>query len=73
MKKQICVIPFRRGFLKQYLEMPPTILEEIESVDMMRIIEHGFKVKMVPTKFETFAVDTEKDLKKVENILKKKI
>jgi len=72
MKKQICVIPFRRDFLKQYLEMSPTILEEIESVDMMRIIEHGFKVKMVPTKFETFAVDTEKDLKKVENILKKK-
>ena len=72
MKKQICIIPFRRDFLKQYLEMTPTILEEIESIDMMRIIEHGFKVKMVPTKFETFAVDTEKDLLKVENILKKK-
>ena len=72
MKKQICIIPFRRDFLKQYLEMTPTILEEIESVDMMRIIEHGFKVKMVPTKFETFSVDTEKDLLKVENILKKK-
>ena len=73
MKKQICIIPFRRDFLKQYLNMKPTFLEEIESIDMMRIIENGFKVKMVPTKFETFAVDTEKDLLKVENILKKGI
>jgi len=71
MKKQICIIPFRRDFLKQYLKMKPTFLEEIESIDMMRIIENGFKVKMVPTKFETFAVDTEKDLLKVENILRK--
>lgn len=73
MRKQICIIPFRRDFLKQYVKMKPTLLEEIESIDMMRIIENGFKVKMVPTNFETFAVDTKEDLLKVERILKKKI
>ena len=52
--------------------MKPTLLEEIESIDMMRIIENGFKVKMVPTNFETFAVDTKEDLLKVESILKKR-
>lgn len=36
---------------------------------MLRLIEHGYKVKMVPTKFKTKAVDTSKDLKDVENLM----
>ena len=45
-------------------------LEIIESVDMMRVIEHGLKVKMVQTTFRTFPVDTKEDLKKVEEIMR---
>ena len=66
MKKQVCVIPFSRDFLLEYNCMEPTPLEIIESVDMMRIIENGMKVKMVETKFITKAVDTQEDLKRVE-------
>lgn len=69
MKKQVCVIPFTRDFLLEYNEMEPTPLEIIESVDMMRIIENGMKVKMVPTKFVTKAVDTEEDLKIVNEMM----
>jgi 3-deoxy-manno-octulosonate cytidylyltransferase (CMP-KDO synthetase) len=36
---------------------------------MMRILEHGFKVRMIPTEHDTHAVDTEADLKKVINAL----
>lgn len=71
MKKQVCVIPFTRDFLLEYNEMEPTPLEIIESVDMMRIIENGMKVKMVPTKFVTKAVDTEDDLKVVNEMMLK--
>ena len=70
MKKQVCVIPFRRDFLLEYNSMPPTPLEIIESVDMMRIIENGLKVKMIPTKFKTKAVDTPEDLKVVIEIMR---
>ena len=70
MQKQICVIPFRRNFLIKYLKMKQTQLEKIESVDMMRILENGYKVKMINTNFTTYPVDTLKDLKKVEKILK---
>lgn len=62
MKKQVCVIPFRRDFLLEYNAMEPTPLEIIESVDMMRILENGGKVKMIPTSFVTKAVDTPEDL-----------
>ena len=70
--KQICIIPFRRNFLIKFNEMKPTPLEEIESVDMMRVLEHGFKVQMVYTSHETFAVDTIQDLEKVEKLMSEK-
>jgi 3-deoxy-manno-octulosonate cytidylyltransferase (CMP-KDO synthetase) len=71
MFKQVCVIPFRRDFLLEYIKLEPTPLEIVESVDMMRILEHGYKVKMIPTAYDTKAVDTLEDLKKVEKILSK--
>lgn len=71
MKKQVCVIPFTRDFLLEYNEMEPTPLEIIESVDMMRILENGMNVKMIPTNYDTKAVDTKEDLEKVTKIMKK--
>jgi 3-deoxy-manno-octulosonate cytidylyltransferase (CMP-KDO synthetase) len=67
--KQICVIPFQRDFLLKYNRMEPTPLEVAESVDMMRVLEHGLKVRMVPTRFETQAVDTPEDLRRVEEAM----
>jgi 3-deoxy-manno-octulosonate cytidylyltransferase (CMP-KDO synthetase) len=69
MYKQVCVIPFRRDFLIRYNRLSPTPLEEIESVDMLRNLEHGYKVKMVRTAFDTYSVDTLKDLTKVEKLM----
>ena len=69
--KQVCVIPFRREALIKYTKLEPTPLEVIESVDMNRFLEHGYKVKLVETNYETLAVDTLEDLKKVEIKMKK--
>jgi 3-deoxy-manno-octulosonate cytidylyltransferase (CMP-KDO synthetase) len=69
MKKQVCIIPFRREFLLKYTSLEPTPLEIAESVDMMRVLEHGLKVRMIPTKHESYAVDTQEDLNKVEKIM----
>ena len=69
MQKQVCVIPFRRDYLLEYTNLKPTPLELAESVDMMRVLEHGDKVRMVPTKHQTYAVDTPKDLNRVEKIM----
>lgn len=68
--KQVCVIPFTRDYLIEYTNLKPTPLEIIESIDMLRILEHGGKVKMVPTKFSNQSVDTPGDLAKVEKIIK---
>jgi 3-deoxy-manno-octulosonate cytidylyltransferase (CMP-KDO synthetase) len=70
MGKQVCVIPFRRDFLIDYTRLAPTPLEIAESVDMMRVLEHGMKVRMVPTKHNTRAVDTPDDLRLVEQLMR---
>ena len=72
MGKQICVIPFRKDFLLKYNQFEPTPLEIAESVDMMRVLEHGLNVRMVPTDYRTHAVDTKQDLLKVEAIMRSK-
>ena len=67
--KQVCIIPFRRDFLLTYRDLPPTPLEKAESVDMLRVLEHGYKVRMVPTRFKVYSVDTEADRARVERLM----
>lgn len=70
MLKQICIIPFRRDYLIKFNSLSQTPLEIAESIDMLRILEHGDKVKMVFTDFGTYSVDTPEDLMKVELLMK---
>lgn len=67
--KQVCIIPFRTATLLQYARLSPTPLEQLESIDMLRLLEHGYRVKMVPTEFNTQAVDTTADLQRVEKLM----
>lgn len=68
--KQVCIIPFTREFLLKFNELKPTPLEIIESIDMLRLLEHGYKVLMVPTAYKTYSVDTPEDLDYVEQLMK---
>jgi 3-deoxy-manno-octulosonate cytidylyltransferase (CMP-KDO synthetase) len=65
--KQVCVIPFRRETLLEFARLEPTPLECAESIDMLRILEHGGRVRLVETRFETHSVDTPEDLQLVES------
>lgn len=68
--KQVCVIPFRREFLTVYSQLEPSALEVAESVDMLRILEHGYRVRLVESPYDTCAIDTVSDLAKVERIMR---
>ena len=67
--KQVCVMPFRRDFLIKFPQFCRTHLEIIESIDMIRALEHGYPVKIVPTAYQTWSVDTPQDLMKVEQLM----
>lgn len=67
--KQVCVIPFRRDFLRDFTRLPQGPLERTESIDMLRAIEHGRRVRLVETDVQTHAVDTPADLRLVETLM----
>lgn len=69
MKKQVCIIPFRRQALLDFNAMPETPLERIESVDMMRLLENGRPVRMIQTTARTKSVDTPADLELVKKLM----
>jgi 3-deoxy-manno-octulosonate cytidylyltransferase (CMP-KDO synthetase) len=68
--KQVCIISFSRAGLKRFGDLAPTSLEQSESIDMMRFLEHGVGVRLVPTMHYTPAVDTPEDLGSVESLLR---
>jgi 3-deoxy-manno-octulosonate cytidylyltransferase (CMP-KDO synthetase) len=70
MWKQLGLILFSRKALLNYTKMTPTPLEVIESVDMNRFLEHGLRIKMVPTVHRIYGVDVPKDLQAVEPLLR---
>lgn len=67
--KQVCIIPFTRTCLIEYSRLPPTPLEKLESIDMLRLLEHGRRVRMVETSHDTQAVDTKADLARVAELM----
>lgn len=69
MFKQVCVIPFRRAFLTAFAALEPTPLEQAESIDMLRALEHGYDVRMARTAHATCSVDTPADLDHVSRLM----
>lgn len=70
MYMQVGVIAFRRDALTRFDQMPETLLEKIESVDMNRVIEAGGRIQMVLTEAATIGVDTPEELAAAAVMLK---
>lgn len=69
MLKQLGLIAFRKDYLLRFYFLPPTPLEIIESVDMLRVIEHGDPLRMVMTEYLSMGVDTPEELVQVEILM----
>jgi 3-deoxy-manno-octulosonate cytidylyltransferase (CMP-KDO synthetase) len=67
--KQLGVIAFKKDILLTFAKLKPTPLEIVESVDMLRLLEHGYKIKTMISNYTTYGVDRVEDLKKVEKIM----
>ena len=65
------IFPFTRESLQDYTNLASTPLEIIESVDMLRFIENGRKIRVVETDYETYSVDVPSDVEKVVRVMEK--
>ena len=67
--KHIGMYAFTKDFLFTFRNLPKSALENAELLEQLRVLEYGYKIKVVETKFDTVGVDTHEDLAKVKEIL----
>ncbi len=70
--KHIGLYGYTKDFLFTYKNLPVSNLEKIERLEQLRVLEEGFRIKVIETKFDTVGVDTPADLEKVKFHLEKK-
>ena len=67
--KHIGIYGYRRDFLLRFATLPPSPLEQLEGLEQLRALEHGFPIRIVETTYRTHGVDTPEDLERVREEL----
>lgn len=67
--RQTGILAFQATFLATYAALSETPLERAESVDLLRLLEHGYRVAGVPLTYSTIGVDRPEDVPLVERLL----
>jgi 3-deoxy-manno-octulosonate cytidylyltransferase (CMP-KDO synthetase) len=67
--KHIGLYGFRREFLLTFAALPQSPLEQAESLEQLRALEHGFRIRTVVTRYESIEVDTPDDLERVRQLM----
>ena len=71
--KHIGIYAYRRQFLIDYAKMMPTPLEQAESLEQLRALENGFKIRVIKSSCQFIGVDTEEDLQLVNEIYRREV
>lgn len=69
--RHIGIYAFRRHFLMQYGELPPTPLQLAEDLEQLKVLEHGFRIKAAIVEYFNMEVNNPEDIQKVEQWLAK--
>ncbi len=66
--KHVGIYAYRRNFLLKYAALQPTPLEKAESLEQLRALENGYKIKVLESSFKGIGVDTPEDLAAVNEL-----
>lgn len=70
--QHIGIYAYRREFLLAFADLAPTPLEKMESLEQLRALEHGYRIKVLHTDFASIGVDTPEDLERVNQLFKQR-
>jgi len=62
--KHVCIYAYRSDVLAEVVKLPPSKLEQTESLEQLRWLEHGYPINIGVTEHESMSVDTPADLEK---------
>ena len=68
--QHIGVYGYQKQFLTKFRETPSSRLEETEKLEQLRVLENGYRIRVIESTFATLSVDTPKDIIRVEQYLK---
>lgn len=68
-RKHSGLYAYRRGFLRQFAGMEPSLLERLESLEQLRALENGYRVRVVQVEHRSTGVDTEQDYERVKRLI----
>ena len=68
-RKHIGLYVYRREFLIDYAQWPPTPLERFERLEQLRALEHGYPIVVVETEYDSVSVDSPADLDRVRKLM----
>lgn len=71
--KHIGLYAFRKRVLEEITQLPQSPLELIESLEQLRWLQNGYKIKVGLTTAETIGIDTAEDLVRAEKFLMEKV
>jgi 3-deoxy-manno-octulosonate cytidylyltransferase (CMP-KDO synthetase) len=66
------IYAYRRAFLKEFTKLSEGILEKLEALEQLRALEHGYRIKVVETPYDSVEVDTRQELESVRRLLEAK-
>ncbi len=68
--RHVGMYAYRKDILEKITKLPVSSLEKAESLEQLRWIENGFKIKCIVTNYDSHCVDTPEDLEKAIRMLK---
>lgn len=68
--RHLGVYGYTKEFIKTYSNMEVSYLERLEKLEQLRVLENGYKIKMIETDYNSIGIDTKEDYEKALELLK---
>jgi 3-deoxy-manno-octulosonate cytidylyltransferase (CMP-KDO synthetase) len=69
--RHVGIYAYRANALATFVSLKPSALEQAESLEQLRALEHGMTIQVIETKYRCFGVDTPSDLARVEGEMRR--
>jgi 3-deoxy-manno-octulosonate cytidylyltransferase (CMP-KDO synthetase) len=70
--RHIGVYGYRRDILLRFAALPPSVLEKVERLEQLRVLERGFKIRVIDSVAPSLEIDTPEDLARANDLARAK-